>query len=60
MAICSSIFFDRRNSIQSSPMGFGKCQFCLQVSHEIFQIGKLKEEEIRRRRRNATLELELS
>jgi hypothetical protein len=41
-------------------MGFGKCQFCLQVSHEIFQIGKLKEEEIRRRRRNATLELELS
>jgi len=60
MAICPSIFFDRRNSIQSSPMGFGKCQFCLQVSHEIFQIGKLKEEEIRRRRSNATLELELS
>jgi hypothetical protein len=41
-------------------MGFGKCQFCLQVSHEIFRIGKLKEEEIRRRRSNATLELELS
>jgi len=58
MAICSSIFFDRCNSIQSSPMGFGKCQFLLQVSREIFQIGKLKEEEIRRRRRNATLELQ--